>query len=258
MPPPQTLAFYRGALELLVAREVPFLVGGSYAFERYTGIARHSKDFDLFIHRDDYVRVSNLLHDELHLHTELTFPHWLGKAFKGEDFIDLIFSGGNGVAVVDDEWFMNGVKSDVFGVSVILAPCEEIIWSKAFVMERERYDGADIAHLLLARAAHLDWERMLRRFDEHWRLLYAQLILFGFIYPSQLDRIPRRLLRELGSRVDEEGRASAQTAEICQGTLISRAQFLVDVDRWGYVDARLAPLGKMTKEEVDHWTAAIE
>ena len=32
---------------------MPFLVGGAYAFERYTGIARHTKDFDLFIHPRD-------------------------------------------------------------------------------------------------------------------------------------------------------------------------------------------------------------
>ena len=37
--------------------------------------------------------------------TEITFPHWLAKAYAGRDFIDLIFSSGNGVAVVDDEWF---------------------------------------------------------------------------------------------------------------------------------------------------------
>jgi hypothetical protein len=27
-----------------------------------------------------------------------------------------------------------------------------MIWSKAFVMERERYDGADVAHVILRRA----------------------------------------------------------------------------------------------------------
>ena len=32
--------------------------------------------------------------------------------------------------------------------TLLLAP-EKIILTKAFVMERERYDGADIAHLLL-------------------------------------------------------------------------------------------------------------
>jgi hypothetical protein len=58
---------------------------------------------------------------------------------------------------------------------------EETIWSKAFVMERERYDGADIAHLLRASAERLDWHRLLERFDAHWPVLLSHLILFGFI-----------------------------------------------------------------------------
>jgi hypothetical protein len=40
--------------------------------------------------------------------------------------------------------------------------------------------------------------------------------------------------------------------------LLSRAQYLVDVDRDGFWDARLDPVGKMTAEEVEHWTAAID
>jgi len=47
--------------------------------------------------------------------TDLPFPHWLGKARCGEDFVDVIFSSGNGVAAVDDEWFQHSVEEEVFG-----------------------------------------------------------------------------------------------------------------------------------------------
>ena len=30
----------------------------------------------------------------------------------------------------------------------LVVPAEEMIWSKAFIQERERFDGADIHHLL--------------------------------------------------------------------------------------------------------------
>ena len=89
--------------------------------------------------------------------TELTFPHWLGKAYAGDRFIDLIFSAGNGVAAVDDLWFAHAPPGEVLGVPVRLCPPEEMIWSKAFIMERERYDGADVAHLILACGRELDW-----------------------------------------------------------------------------------------------------
>jgi hypothetical protein len=45
---------------------------------------------------------------------------------------------------------------------------------------------------------------------------------------------------------------------VCQGTLLSRAQYLVDVDEWGYEDARMQPRGAMTEDQVRQWTAAID
>ena len=73
---------------------------------------------------------------------------------------------------------------------VQIAPAEETIWSKAFVMERERFDGADVAHLILGHGDKLDWQRLLERFGPHWRVLLAHLVLFGFIFPSARSRVP--------------------------------------------------------------------
>ena len=139
---------------------------------------------------------------------------------------------------------------------VRLIPAEEMIWSKAFVMERERFDGADVAHILRACAETLDWPRLLQRFDGHWRVLLQHLVMFGFIYPSERARIPAAVLRELMSRLERELTRSSPD-RVCQGTLISRAQYLVDVERWDYADPRLAPRGNMTHDECVRWTAGI-
>ena len=93
---PETAAFYRAMIEALRCRGLPFLVGGAYAFARYTGIERHTKDFDIFVPEEDVDRVMLAL-GSAGCATELTFPHWLGKAYCGEDFIDVIFSSGNGL-----------------------------------------------------------------------------------------------------------------------------------------------------------------
>ncbi len=85
-------AFYRDALSRLDAAGIEYLVGGAYAFARYTGIERHTKDFDIFIRRHDFERIAEVL-SRAGYESELTFPHWLGKSFYGDDFIDLIFSG---------------------------------------------------------------------------------------------------------------------------------------------------------------------
>ena len=47
----------------------------------------------------------------------------------------------------------NGKQDLVLDKEVKLCPPEEIIWSKSFIMERERFDGADINHLLRICAA---------------------------------------------------------------------------------------------------------
>src|SRR5437773_7527458 len=91
--------FYRHALGLLDENKIEYLVGGAYAFARYTGIERHTKDFDIFIRRSDFDRAAVVL-AKAGYKTELTFPHWIGKAYDGDDFIDLIFSAGNAVAAV--------------------------------------------------------------------------------------------------------------------------------------------------------------
>lgn len=249
----EALAFYRSTLELLNREGVPYLMGGAFAFQRYTGVARHTKDIDLFLKRSDFDLIAAALRKG-GLKAELTYPHWIGKAFKGDEFIDLIFGGGNGEAVVDDEWFEYAVYDTVFGVPVRLCPVEEIIWSKSFVMERERYDGADIHHLLRARGEQIDWHRLLRRFGDNWRLLMFHLVMFGFVYPNERHRVSAEVLRDLAQRLEKEREPSV--ANLCRGTLISRAQYLVDIDA-GAIDARLQPIGKLTQQEIDRWTAAI-
>jgi len=250
---PQARAFYVHTLETLNASGLPYLVGGAYAFARYTGIERHTKDLDLFVRPEDARRALAVL-GEAGYQTDMTFPHWLGKAFHGEDFIDVIFSAGNNVARVDDRWFACARVDEVLGVPVRLIPPEEMVWSKGFIMERERFDGADIAHVLRACADGLDWERLLERFEPHWQVLLAHLVLFDFIYPGERERIPAWVTERLTARL---AAAREPGAKVCQGTLLSRQQYLTDIVRWHYDDARIVQ-GHMAPEDIAHWTAAIE
>jgi len=250
-------AFYLRTLGLLADAGIPFLVGGAYALTYYSGIERHTKDLDVFVRREHYGDVEQAL-GAAGIATELTFPHWLGKASCEHGEIDVIFSSGNGLSQVDAAWFENSAFGPVLGVEVHICPPEEMIWSKAFINERERYDGADIMHLLLACAERLDWGRLLERFDGHWRVLFSYLGLFGFVYPSERARIPAWVMSDLIERLSRELHAPPPTRRVCQGTLLSRQQYLTDVGLWGFEDARLTVAGSMTVEEVAHWTRAIE
>jgi hypothetical protein len=254
--PGATRDFYVRAMQRLDEAGVEFLVGGAYAFERYTGIARHTKDFDIFVHPRDVERTLQALAC-VGCATETPFPHWLAKARCGEDFVDVIFSSGNGVAAVDDEWFEHSARDEVLGRPVRLIPAEEMIWSKAFIMERERFDGGDVAHILRASAERIDWPRLVARFGDAWRVLMTHLVLFGFIYPGERHRIPPGVLSELSARLQRELATPDAGERVCRGTILSRAQYLVDVERWGYADPRLAPHGNLTEREAAIWTAGI-
>jgi len=248
--------FYRRTLHVLSDAAVPFLVGGSHAFLEYTGIVRNTKDFDLFLRRGDLDRAMDAL-QAAGYRTDLTFPHWLGKAWQHEDHVDLVFSSGNGLCIVDEGWFDHAVETQVIGMPVKIVPCEELVWQKAFVMERERFDGADIMHMLRTRGATLDWDRLLARFDANWPLLYTYLLFFHFVYPSEIQALPATVLDELARRMAEL-RASGQAERVCRGTLVSRAQYLLDIGQYGYADARLSPRGGMSPEDAIYWTWAID
>lgn len=251
-----TNTFYRRTLHVLSDAGVPFLVGGSHAFLEYTGIVRNTKDFDLFLRRSDMDRAMASLRESGY-RTELTFPHWLGKAWQHDDFVDLVFSSGNGVCAVDDGWFENAVETQVLGMPVKIVPCEELFWQKAFVMERERFDGADLMHILRSRAADIDWGRLTERFGPSWPLLYSYLIFFTFVYPADASSLPSGVMDQLAER-HAALRAAPSADRVCQGTLVSRAQYLLDIGQYGYSDARLAPRGAMSAEDTIFWTWAID
>ena len=253
---PNTRAFYRHALTALCESQVPFLVGGAYALAYYTGIARHTKDFDIFVRPADFQCALDVL-SAAGYPTEITFPSWLGKALWEGDNIDVIFSSGNGVARVDDAWFTHAVAGEILDMPLRICPVEEIIWSKATIMGHERYDGADIAHLLHAQGQSLNWQRLLGRFGSHWRVLFSHLILFGYIYPGERSQIPDWVMHELVSALRHEMTSSCPTGQVCQGTLLSWDQYLVDVEQGNYHDSRLSPRGTLTAEDIAHITAVL-
>ncbi len=252
-----TQDFYKRTLSLLLESKIPFMLGGAYALSQYMDFERHTRDLDVFVYRKDAPKILDVL-STAGFKTEMTFPHWLGKAFSGEDYVDVIFSSGNGIAEVDDACFEHAKPASLLGIQVMALPAEDIIWSKAFIMERERYDGADIAHLLMACGHELDWNRLLDRFRDHWRVLLSHLILFSFIYPSHQSQIPDWVMKDLLSRANVDLENKPQSDKVCQGTLLSRGQYLVDIDKWNYEDARKEPRGKMSAKDITHWTGAIE
>jgi hypothetical protein len=235
---PQTREFYAGVLSKLQGYGIPFLAGGAYALGIYTGIVRDTKDFDIFVHPRDVKKLIELFNRDGYK-AELTDDVWLAKLLFNGNLVDVIFGFRNGIAKVDDGWFAHARRGRLLGFDILTSPPEEILWSKCFIMTRERFDGADIAHMILAQGPSLDWARLLTRFGAHWRLLYVNLIMFGYIYPGQRDLIPAPLMQELTARLQQEGTMPVPPGVICNGPLLSATDFAPDVSGRGFVDPAL-------------------
>jgi hypothetical protein len=229
-------AFYRRTIQALNAAGVPFLIGGAFALSFHIGTSRRTKDLDVFVLERDLTAALEAL-SAAGYRTEITDPSWLGKAFCGADFVDVIFGFGNGVTKIDEGWFEYATPGELWGEPVLFSPLEESLWSKAFVQERDRFDGADIAHIILLAAERLDWRRVIDRFDKDWRVLLGHLILVGFIYPSERARIPSWVMHELLDRLQPELETPAPR-RLCYGPDLSRTQYVADLEQLGMLDAR--------------------
>src|SRR5205809_5796826 len=247
--------FHRRSVAALQAANVPFLIGGAYVVEAFAGVSRRTKDFDLYI-RPRHVRAAMDALAGAGYKAEMTFPHWLAKAACGRDCVDLIFRAGNGLCEVDNSWFERAHDDELMGLQVKLCAPEEMIWMKAFIMERERFDGADIAHILRRCAGELDWPHLVGRFGADWRILLSHLILFGYIYPGERSQIQAGIIDDLVRRLRSETTVAGPD-RLCRGTLLSRKQYLVDIQERGFRDARLRERSHMDAGDIVHWTEAI-
>src|SRR5205809_6984725 len=247
--------FYLRSMAVLRDADVPFLIGGAYVMEKCANISRRTKDFDLYV-RPYHVDAALGALAHAGFNTEVTSPHWLAKARHGRDYVDLIFRAGNGLCEVDDSWFARAHDDELLGLHVKLCAPEEMIWMKAYIMERERFDGADIAHILQSCAERIDWPHLVHRFGPDWRVLLSHLVLFGYIYPSERHKVPAAVIDDLIGRLRKEPQAT-ESDRVCRGTLLSRKQYLLDIEERGFRDARLEQRVQMDSRDIRHWTRAI-
>ena len=228
---------YKRALAALNRAGIPYVVSGAYAIYEHTGIYRETKDLDLFLVPELIVEAARALQAE-GFRTRLEQPHWLAKATLGDHFLDLIFGMGNGLALIDDDWYRHSKPAILAASTVRVAPVEELFWHRLFISERHRHDMADIVHLILCQGSRIDWERLLRKTGEHWPLLLSQLQMFTYVYPEARSHIPDSMIEDLLRRAHAELNRTRSGDPVTRGPLISRFSFQIDVNEWGMLDLR--------------------
>lgn len=245
-PPPEAEAFYIEGLKLLAESDIPFLLCGTYAVTTYTGVKRPTKDLDIFCKAGDYPRILAFF-KERGFEVEVEDERWLTKIYRGRYYFDVIFSCRTTEIAITDEWFEDAPEIEIYGTKVRIIKPTELIWSKIFVQDRYRYDGADVAHVILKQHDAIDWKRLLRYMELHWEVLLSHLVNFRYIYPSERDLVPRWLMDELVSRLNAHLDMPQSNVKICRGRLFSARDYVTDISEWGYADI----IGKGLEERHD-------
>ena len=224
------VGLFQDVLSALKDSGIPFAVSGAFSLRQHTGICRYTKDLDLFLTAENAPAALCCLRDA-GMECEVTDPVWLSKAWREGYFVDLITGMSNGVITVQDSWIERARPAVIYGVEVrVLAP-EELVASKIFVAKRERFDGADIAHVIYGTHKEFDWQRELELVGSNWEMLLWSLVLFRYVYPAHSHYVPSEIWCELLTRFTREVKNPNADA-LFRGSLVDENMFAIDVEEW--------------------------
>jgi len=225
---------YSDVLSVLSACEVPHAVSGAFALQKHTGIWRMTKDLDIFLTAETLSTALEQL-GQRGFACEICDPVWLAKVHRGEFFVDFITGMSNATIIVTDSWISRAKAAILMDVNTRILAAEELLASKLFVARRERFDGADIAHVIYGTKGKIDWERVLELAGVHWEMLLWALLLYRYVYPAQSHYVPVFIWTSLIDRLMSKLASPDPTARF-RGTLVDENMFAIDVDEWGLDD----------------------
>lgn len=180
---------------------IPFAFGGAFATAVYTGELRNTKDFDLYILAEDREAMIAAT-DRAGLRDyfdQLPYDRkWIYRASDGDVLVDSIWAMANQRSLVDPLWLSRGPIVDIRGEQMRAIPIEELIWSKLYVLQRERTDWGDVLNLIAAQAGSIDWGYLADRLADDAPLLAAVLSIFAWLDPHRAATIPTGVWNSLG------------------------------------------------------------
>jgi len=205
-------SIYRRVLDEMQAAGVPVAFGGAFALAAYTGELRNTKDFDLYVLPGDReAAIAAMTRAGLaDYYDRAAYDRsWIYRGTLDDTIVDAIWAMANLRALVDRDWLTSGPEVELRDRRVRSIPPEELIWSKLYVLQRERSDWPDVLNLLDALGGRLDWPRLLERLGADRPLMAGALSVFGWLAPARAVEIPAWVWDETGARRGEPSRSAA-------------------------------------------------
>jgi hypothetical protein len=227
IPDPEWSVYHRVIQEARAAG-IPFAFGGAFATAVYTGDLRNTKDFDFYILPSGRpAMIEAISRSGLQdYYDRLPYDRsWIYRASQGDIIVDAIWAMANQRTAVDSRWLTLGPEVILRGERLRSIPIEELIWSKLYVLQRDRSDWGDVLRLLAAQAESVDWNRLLARMGEDTPLLTGALAVMAWLDPHRANDIPRSVWDHIGLRPPRPAH-DAELSRRRAGLLDSRPWFL--------------------------------
>lgn len=197
--PPEQWSVYREVLFAMQQTGIPFAVGGGLAAMAYASQFRDSKDLDLYIEPESREQVIEILGGIgfTDLFEERPYDRkWIHRTHRSGTIVDAMWAMANQRSAVDRSWLLGPLIS-VDGLQIRLLRPEETLWSKLYVMQRDRCDWPDALNMLSVVGPFLDWKHLMARLEDDVSLLGALLCTYGWLCPDSARLLPAWVWKQL-------------------------------------------------------------
>lgn len=216
---------YRPVILAAEERKLVFAIGGGPAQSEYSKRQRWTKDLDFFLKPTDVPAMKAIMEEQ---GIEDYFEHeeydrsWIYRGIKDEVILDIIWTMPNHRMVVDDLWLTRGLQVQINDLRLRLLSPEELLWSKIYVMQRDRTDWPDLLNLIHTCAEELDWKHLCNRLGEDVLLLGGLLSVYKWMCPGGARRLPEWLWDEIRAADRDQQETGC----------VKERQFLLDTRDW--------------------------
>jgi hypothetical protein len=224
---PEEWELYRSVIAEAGKRHIPFAIGGALAALTYAGGWRNTKDLDIYIVKADCPRFQQILlaRGFEDYYDVLAYDRrWIYRAHRDDIIVDIIWAMANQRAQVDESW-LNGPEVHVAGETFRLLAPEDSLWSKLYIIQKDRCDWTDCLNILYGVGPHMNWHKLIANAGRDVPLLAGLLSVFTWLAPDRARALPSFIWREL--------RLSAPDEHMDEAGIRQRVDF-IDTRPWFY------------------------